>query len=204
MGDSNSFRPTASSFAHPTGVAGLFLLAVACSTGAKRPANAAAEPREVAPKLTSSILAPGVSRDARWGVRLTNVGRTPCTIVRPGDASDMGWRQPHIAWVVETLEGEVVPEPARARCGNFNALTAEDFVELSPGESRDFFDWIGEPMVQQAGRYRIAFRWEFAPDARWAHDAFRGADLDQLLPRLRALPPLRLCSEFLELDLAGS
>lgn len=204
MGESGRLRRTIADLWNSSGVAGLVLLAAACSTSAEQTGQANAELCETAPKLTSSVLAPQSPGDARWGVRLTNEGRTTCTIVRPGDASDMGWRQPHIAWVVETLEGEVVSESAHARCGNFNSLTLEDFVDLAPGESRDFFDWIGEPEVWQAGRYRVALRWEFDPNARWAHGGFRGADHDQLSPRLRALPPLHLCSEFLEIDLAGS
>jgi hypothetical protein len=174
--------------------------ACACSpvTPPVRPAASAP-----APQFSLALVEVEVGGAHRLAAQFTNTGATAQTVVRPGDGSDVGWRPPHITWIVETLDGAPVQLGGVGRCGNFNALTSADFVELAPAQSESFADWLHPPRVAVAGRYRVALEWNFDPQGEWGAGGFEGPEHGASLERLRKLPAFSVRSEFVEQELGG-
>lgn len=69
---------------------------------------------------------------------LINRSSRPIKVVKPSDGSETGWREPHLFYTAERLEGEVweeVPAQPIFRCGMFDANWPKDVVVLKSGES---------------------------------------------------------------------
>lgn len=75
-------------------------------------------------------------------LKLTNTSKDQThPIVKPGDGSMVGWREPHIFFTAEHLvpDGRWLPadKASSARCGNFDSEWQKDIVHLAPGQSED-------------------------------------------------------------------
>jgi len=107
-----------------------------------------------------------------FGMQLVNASRTRAyPVVKPGDGSESGWREPHVYYAAERLAADgrwtrLDPVPI-GRCGLYDGNWQKDVVTLKPGDSLPLKDWLLPPSsafeFQQAGRYRIR-----------AHYAYRG------------------------------
>ncbi len=172
--------------------------AAACSpaTPAVRPA-----PSAPAPQFSLALVEVEVGGERRLAAQLTNNGATAQIVVRPGDGSEVGWRPPHLTWLVEDLDGASVRLRGIGRCGNMNPLTSADFVELAPAQRESFADWLPLPVVETAGRYRVALEWSFDPQEEWDEGGFDGPEHDASLARLRELPAFTVRSEYVEQEL---
>src|SRR5919201_6135680 len=71
----------------------------------------------------------------RFTATLLNKGKETVTLVTPGDGSDCGWRTPLVGWSVVKVSADnpragkhpdKVPLHRGARCGNVNALKADE------------------------------------------------------------------------------
>lgn len=105
----------------------------------------------------------------RW-VKVSNLINTSKTaayrVVKPGDGSEVGWREPYVYWTatIDRTDGKPVPVPKMryGRCGLFAWDWPKDAILLKPGDKLELNTW---PMLefQQAGRVSLR-----------AHYAYRG------------------------------
>jgi hypothetical protein len=89
-------------------------------------------------------------------------------VVRPGDGSSVGWREPYVRW---TLEREAapgvwrkVPDTPYSRCGNYDADWQKDVVLLAPGQSLLLGDMIpveSRADIDAPGKYRARAHYEY-------------------------------------------
>ena len=106
---------------------------------------------------------------------ITNTSSKDVTLVLPGDGSRYGWRTPVIGWSVIPADDKKtkhpeVPTPPKvvARCGNINALKADEVFTLKPGESKVIDRGVGIPPFPGPGKYRIKFFYSNIPDIKWS------------------------------------
>jgi hypothetical protein len=110
-------------------------------------------------------------------LRLTNEGSRPMTIVAPGDGSVLGLRTPVLEWTVTTEDGQTnFPQEPGIICDTINAVQWGELVELEPGESVTFDDWLGFPRFPGAGTYLVSLR--YTNDPRGAFEAMDESSLE--------------------------
>lgn len=104
----------------------------------------------------------------RLKAQLTNVGQTPYAVVLPGDGSESGWREPHVYYSAEKLEGrtwkEVRPH-ALPRCGLYDPLWQDDVKSLAPGQTVEAASWLPGPLSYfdlSPGSYRFRLHYDYA------------------------------------------
>lgn len=97
----------------------------------------------------------------RFIVLLVNGGKKEVVLVEPGSCSDRGWRTPVIEWSRQKREHG-------PRCGNINALEADEVFTIAPGQSHQLNSWVGKPYLSGLGRYRIALRYTNDPNMKWS------------------------------------
>jgi hypothetical protein len=100
-------------------------------------------------------------------VTLVNTSKTfTYPVVKPGDGSEVGWRDPYIYLTAEqlTVEGKWVPveKGGYARCGLFASGWEQDVVELKPGEKL-VLDWwpVSNFVLQYPARVRLSAHYEY-------------------------------------------
>lgn len=120
------------------------------------------------PPGAPAVFLAGAHVPVRVTLRNTSKTRT-LPVVRPGDGSDEGWREPRVRWDAFTVgaTGAAAPLPrnAGARCGNFDANWHDEVVLLAPGERLDLGN-AGARAPESAfdlqrGRIRLVFRYEY-------------------------------------------
>lgn len=129
-------------------------------------------------------------------VRIFNRTADEIYLVGSLDASDVRWRYPHAYFEVTGPDGRPAVRGG-ARCGNRNALRAQDFVKIAPGASLDpyqrvddygFFatEQLSERTFAAVGPYRIRFHYSSAePDlAQWMGEGPPRAELLRLFSRV--------------------
>ena len=100
--------------------------------------------------------------------KLMNVSHGPRAVVRPGDGSSMGWREPLLYWSAEREVRPGVWQPVAtrsySRCGNFDGNWRKDVMMLEPGQALPF-EWGAPPEstleIRSAGKYRFYARYEY-------------------------------------------
>jgi hypothetical protein len=95
----------------------------------------------------------------RFTAHLVNRSVRPTTVVLPGDGSSDGWRTPVVRWSPPLQLG--------GRCGNINALKAEEVITLGPGQ-RVPLGWLGRPTLAGAGAHKVSVELEHIPDLQWS------------------------------------
>ena len=90
-------------------------------------------------------------------------------VIKPGDGSSVGWREPHVFFTVkhQGADGKwgEAPRKKYGRCGLFDTNWAKDFVDLAPGEKLELKSWV--PSInyfwefQRAGNYQIRAHYAF-------------------------------------------
>lgn len=104
---------------------------------------------------------------------LINRGSQEVTLVKPGDGSECAWRTPLVEWSA----GDALP---RLRCGNMNALQADEVFTLGSGESC-LLDFWYIPRFSRPGRYSLAMRYTNFPKIVLREEAIR----DPMARRMR-------------------
>ena len=96
---------------------------------------------------TPAHIEPGA--DVKIDARLVNRSMQPIDVVKPGDGSEVGWREPWIFYsgTRTAPDGTTheVPSALWGRCGLFDGDWVKDIVTLRPGEALDVHTWIAEP-----------------------------------------------------------
>jgi hypothetical protein len=102
------------------------------------------------------------------GLKLVNRSKTRThKVVKPGDGSEVGWRDPwvHVTAEQRTVEGRwVAMEPLDpGRCRFFDWDWTKDVVELKPGEELLLEDWFdpGHFEFQWPGKVRLVGHYEY-------------------------------------------
>jgi hypothetical protein len=95
---------------------------------------------------------------------LVNNGKQTVVLVEPGDGSADGWRTPRIAWSFRPGRGQ------RMRCGNINALKADEVFTLEPGARHQMSSWLCVPSFQsmRPGVYKLAMKYANEPELHWS------------------------------------
>jgi hypothetical protein len=113
---------------------------------------------------------PGV--DLAVDLTLVNTSKTQTyRVVKPGDGSEVGWREPYVYFTASVLLADgkrsPVPPAGYGRCGLFAFDWGPDVMELKPGQSLPLKTWVPAPSqmleFQQAGKVQLR-----------AHYAYRG------------------------------
>jgi hypothetical protein len=128
---------------------------------------------------------------AVWEVRIVNCGKKTVTLVQPGDGSDCGWRTPIVEWVIDgkvpgtgAMEVREVVKDGRnrkpelqaacltdcaqriARCGNINALKANEVFDIPPSKEVGLNAWVGFPPLDP-GKHKVIVRYFNLPEYVW-------------------------------------
>jgi hypothetical protein len=94
---------------------------------------------------------------------------TSYTIVKPGDGSAVGWREPHVFYTatLETTDGvfKNVPKARYLRCGVFDSDWQKDAMVLKPGEGLPLWNWLDSPSrfleFQEPGRVQLMVHYSY-------------------------------------------
>lgn len=124
---------------------------------------------------TPAVIEPGA--DVLVTAVLVNTSRTRTIhVVKPGDGSEAGWREPWVHYSATRLAPDgtthAVPEVFVGRCGLFDPNWVKDIVALAPGERLDLHSWIPDPSralaLDELGQVQIRM-----------HYVFRGGQADR-------------------------
>src|SRR5262245_34421955 len=106
---------------------------------------------------------------------ITNRGSKPVTLVQPGDGSNCRLRTPVVGWSVLEADANAQKHPATVPpfkgfrgCGNINSLRMNEVFTLPPGAGIRLADWIGHPIFEKPGRFRVVFYYHNIPDLELA------------------------------------
>jgi hypothetical protein len=101
-------------------------------------------------------------------LKLVNTSKTRThKVVKPGDGSECGWRDPwvHVSAEQRTVEGKwaAMQRLYGGRCGLFDHDWPKDVVELKPGEELVLKDWFdpGQFEFQWPGKVRLIGHYEY-------------------------------------------
>jgi len=127
-------------------------------------------------KLEISCEAVTIQKDARpkFTVAITNSGKADVTLVQPGDGSDCKMRTPVVGWSAIPADDPKATHPqepplyAGGRCGNINALQADEVFVLKPGERKALGGWFGAPSFPKRGKYRVVLYYFNLPNLQWS------------------------------------
>jgi len=123
--------------------------------------------------------------DGRIAVRLVNRGKVPHTVVRPGDGSESGWREPEIYFEQRVEKKRWVRGRAVGRCGMFANDWTRDTVVLAPGGALE----IG------AGFMPLKLTFDAGAKTLRARYAYRGERPKGIGPgAMKKTPPFELVS----------
>jgi len=120
---------------------------------------------------TSRTIQPG--EPVRVKSRIVNVSKTQTyRLVRPGDGSESGWREPRVFFDAETLgprgQRTAVPEREIGRCGMYDANWHDDVITLEPGAVLDLHNWM------PAAHHALDFQQEGPVEVRLHYHYTRG------------------------------
>jgi len=161
-----------------------------CDNG-PAPAAASAPEARMALELRADTPTVKAGEGPRFSVFLVNRGAEPVTVVLPGDGSDMAWRTPIARWSP--------PQSDMRKCGNVNALRADEVVTMVPGERRQLGAWLGEPILNGKGKHKVSLELENDPDFQW-----KGVPLGEhdaaAMARVRASARFKVVSNVVEVE----
>lgn len=130
-------------------------------------------------------------KNPRLVAHLVNDGAESVTIVLPGDGSESGMRTPIVRWNPPMREGR--------RCGNINALTADEVVTLRPGQRIRLKGWTCGPTLSEPGTHKVSLELENIPDLEW-----KGLPVGQhskaTMEKVRRTPRFKAVSNVVEVE----
>jgi len=129
---------------------------------------------------------------------------TTYPVVKPGDGSEIGWREPYVFFTAKRQSDENkwenVPKASYGRCGLFDSNWQKDIVTLKPNESIELKDWLSAPShmleIQKAGRVRIYVHYRFT---RGTLQKGKPAKVESLPKSMKDIPTFELVSDPVEL-----
>lgn len=152
--------------------------------------------------LTTNTIEPG----EYIGLAVALVNRSETTayaVVKPGDGSEVGWREPHVfvtaeRQIVDNTWEDVPPVPL-LRCGLFDSDWQKDVVHLGPHESIELGASPNETLeLQQAGRVRLRVHYRYkAGVLAEGMDGERYIDLG----KMAGIPAFEIVSPPIELEI---
>lgn len=171
------------------------LLLAACLSGVP-PASAA--PRDspgLSVKLSAESTTLHVMETPKVHITITNGGREPVVLVRPGDGSKRDLRTPLVRWFVGPVPGKGHPEGILLSvmpCDNIAPLRPEEVFTLAPGESETFstYAWA---TFSKPGKYRMRYEYENRPAMEWGGIVNGGHD-EATMRRVRESTACKLTS----------
>lgn len=146
-------------------------------------------------KLLPEATTVHVMEQPKVSIVISNGGRKPVVLVRPGDGSDRNLRTPLVKWLVEPVPGEgdpvgiirvVMPD------GNINALRPDEVFTLAPGESETFRTYVWATF-SKPGKYRVRYEYENRPSMEWGGIVLGEHD-EGAMRRVRASTACKLTS----------
>ena len=126
-------------------------------------------PRGLSLKLSVESASLRVMEQPKVKITISNQGRDPVVLVRPGDGSDREMRSPLTKWLVEPLPGEGDPKgilQVIMDCGNINALRPDEIFTIAPGETETFRTNVWA-VFSKPGKYRVRYVYENRPSMEW-------------------------------------
>lgn len=127
------------------------------------------EPAGLSLELSAGATTVRVMEQPKVNIVITNGGREPVVLVRPGDGSDRELRTPLVKWLVEPVPGEGDPAGilrSVMECGNINALRPDEVFTLAPGKSETFNTYVWATF-SKPGKYRVRYEYENRPSMEW-------------------------------------
>jgi len=118
--------------------------------------------------LGGKVVGPGQA----IGVEIAIVNRSEETeypIVKPGDGSECGWREPYVFFTArrKTDAGwEAAPKAKWGRCGLFDHNWQDDIAVLKPGDRLALKDWLSAPShmleIQKPGDWQLFVHYRYS------------------------------------------
>jgi hypothetical protein len=153
------------------------LLICCCGYFVARATTQLKEPPILDLRLSSRHTTLKVEQYLELTATITNKGKQPVTLVRPGDGSGDGWRTPIVQMsmipVVDKSGNlkasrpvEATPEK-RGRCGNINPLKADEVFKVAPGQTTKLTNWHQRLHDIRPGRYSVVFLYANRPAMPW-------------------------------------
>jgi hypothetical protein len=139
--------------------------------GCTRPNRTAAEDLDL--HISCETLSIKKGTRPKIKVAVTNRGEHAVTLVQPGDGSNSRMRTPIIGWSVLAADDAKAEHPKQVplyrggRCGNINALKADEVFALKKNETKELGAWIQSSSFPQAGTYRVVFYYFNEPGLKW-------------------------------------
>lgn len=112
-----------------------------------------------------------VGERVRLRGQLSNRSGSQVLVVKPGDGSESGWREPYIYYSAQRWRDgrwEEVERQPIGRCGLFNSDWTKDVVALKPGQSLELGDWLPDlesSFQLDPGKYRFYLHYQYSQGA---------------------------------------
>ena len=174
----------------------VLLLLIACLSVVPS-ARTASDPVVLTVQLSAESTTVRVMEQPKVSVRITNRGRTPVVLVRPGDGSDRGLRTPLFRWLVEPVAGEGDAGTilrAVMNCSNINPVGPDAVFTLGPGESETFSTHVWA-LFSKPGKYRVRYEYENRPAMEWGGIPLGSGHDEATLRRIRESTACKLTSD---------
>jgi hypothetical protein len=139
------------------------------------PTKAAPEAGALTLQIKADKAETTVGKPLKITATIVNGGKDAVTLVQPGDGSDVGWRPPVIGWSavkVDSADAQAKhPDKPKLdhspRCGNINALKADEVFNVEAGKQKDLNEWIGQPALPTPGTYKVVCYYANEPGRQW-------------------------------------
>lgn len=121
-------------------------------------------------------------------------------VVKAGDGSEVGWREPYAYWTAEIdRDGVWSPLSAnRGRCGNMNSYGDEAVMQLRPGEEMPLWDYAAETFeFLEPGKVRLVAHYEYR-GGRFDKGGLRAVPF--VLPSMQGVAPFAVASPPVEFE----
>jgi hypothetical protein len=172
------------------------LLLIGCLSGARPARTSPQESSGLALELSAESATVQVMEQPKVSVRITNRGREPVVLVRPGDGSDRNLRTPLVTWHLEPVAGEGDPEAilrAVMTCGNINPVGPDAIFALAPNDSETFNTRVWAAF-SKPGKYRVRYEYENRPAMEWGGIVLGGGHDEGTMRRVRESTACKLTS----------
>jgi hypothetical protein len=156
-------------------------------------------------KLVATVGAKQVHAGTTPEITLTLVNTSKTItypVVKPGDGSECGWREPFVHFTAEQLsvqgKWEALKPVGGGRCGLYDFEWQKSVIDLKPGEKLVVSsDWIPEPSfgLQQPGKVRLQGHYEYSGGRKKSGPAPAG---DR--GRMGGTPAFSLATEAMEFE----
>lgn len=129
-------------------------------------------------------------------------------VVKPGDGSMVGWREPYVHYTADVDRGDgvwrEVDGRTHARCGHFNSAWNLDVVDLGPGMRLPIIHHVDQPSHElsfaEPGRYRLRGHYAYRGDG----DTKPAIRIPRIEGPMKRIAPFEVVSEPVEIHVTRS